>query len=112
MVTNELSEKIKIYILRILNKQFMYPDEIIENCIKEFGTQINTQNPSLTIKNQLKKFNVVSIRPEIVDPETTTVLLTSNVKYNEQTTAKTSDTIKSNIITTLTNFNTNNLQKL
>mgnify|MGYP001196275999 FL=1 len=54
MVTNELSEKIKIYILRILNKQFMYPDEIIENCIKEFGSQINTQNPSLTIKNQLK----------------------------------------------------------
>ena len=54
MVTNELSKKIKIYILRILNKQFMYPDEIIENCIKEFGSQINTQNPSLTIKNQLK----------------------------------------------------------
>ena len=54
MVTNELSEKIKIYILRILKKQFMYPDEIIENCIKEFGSQINTQNPSLTIKNQLK----------------------------------------------------------
>ena len=54
MATNELSEKIKIYILRILNKQFMYPDEIIENCIKEFGSQINTQNPSLTIKNQLK----------------------------------------------------------
>ncbi|MBA4715605.1 MAG: hypothetical protein H2015_03370 [Chloroflexi bacterium] len=54
MVTNELSEKIKIYILRILNKQFMYPDEIIENCIEEFGTQINTLNPSLTIRNQLK----------------------------------------------------------
>ena len=54
MVTNELSKKIKIYILRILNKQFMYPDEIIENCINEFGSQINTQNPSLTIKNQLK----------------------------------------------------------
>tara|TARA_E500000331_G_scaffold183716_1_gene176883 strand:- start:330 stop:566 length:237 start_codon:yes stop_codon:yes gene_type:complete len=54
MATNELLEKIKIYILRILNKQFMYPDEIIENCINEFGSQINTQNPSLTIKNQLK----------------------------------------------------------
>ena len=54
MVTNELSEKIKIYILRILNKQFMYPDEIIENCMEEFGAQINTPNPSLTIKNQLK----------------------------------------------------------
>ena len=54
MVTNELSKKIKIHILRILNKQFMYPDEIIENCIEEFGAQINTPNPSLTIKNQLK----------------------------------------------------------
>ena len=54
MATNELLEKIKIYILRILNKQFMYPDEIIENCIEEFGTQINTLNPSLTIRNQLK----------------------------------------------------------
>ena len=32
----------------------MYPDEIIENCIKEFGSDIDTPNPSLTIKNQLK----------------------------------------------------------
>ena len=54
MATNELSKKIKIFILRILNEQFMYPDEIIENCIKEFGSEIDTPNPSLTIKNQLK----------------------------------------------------------
>ena len=54
MVTDELSKKIKIFILKILNKQFMYPDEIIENCIKEFGSEIDTPNPSLTIKNQLK----------------------------------------------------------
>ena len=45
MATNELSKKIKIFILTILNEQFMYPDEIIENCIKEFGSQINTPNP-------------------------------------------------------------------
>ena len=32
----------------------MYPDEIIENCIKEFGSEIDTPSPSLTIKNQLK----------------------------------------------------------
>ncbi|MFL2642789.1 MAG: hypothetical protein ACJ0GV_04630 [Dehalococcoidia bacterium] len=54
MVTNELSKKIKFFILKILNEQFMYPDEIIENCIKEFGSKINTPDPSLTIKNQLK----------------------------------------------------------
>jgi hypothetical protein len=54
MATNELSKKIKFFILSILNKQFMYPDEIIENCIKEFGSEIDTPNPSLTIKNQIK----------------------------------------------------------
>ena len=54
MVTDELSKKIKFFILRILNKQFMYPDEIIENCIKEFGSEIDTPSPSLTIKNHLK----------------------------------------------------------
>ena len=60
---------------------------------------------------QLKKFNVASVRPEIVDPETTKILLTSNVKYDSNATTKTSDTLKSDITTTLTNFNTNNLQK-
>ena len=54
MVTNELSKKIKFFILKILNEQFMYPDEIIENCIKEFGSEIDTPSPSLTIKNHLK----------------------------------------------------------
>ena len=63
------------------------------------------------IKTQLKKFNVVSVRPEIVDPETTSILLTSNVKYNSGATTKTSDTIKSNVITTLTNYNTNTLNQ-
>ena len=29
-------------------------DEIIENCIKEFGSEIDSPNPSLTIKNQIK----------------------------------------------------------
>ena len=49
--------------------------------------------------------------PEFVDPETTTILLTSNVKFNAEATTKTSDTIKSNVITTLTNYNTNTLNQ-
>jgi hypothetical protein len=84
---------------------------VVKIAIKPISGSVLTTSTKETIKNQLKKFNVVSIRPEIVDPETTTVLLTSNVKYNEQTTAKTSDTIKSNIITTLTNYNTNTLNQ-
>ena len=33
------------------------------------------------------------------------------MKYNENATTKTSDTIKSNVITTLTNYNTNTLNQ-
>ena len=38
-------------------------------------------------------------------------MLTSNVKYDSNATIKTTDTLKSNILTTLTNFNSTNLQK-
>ena len=38
MVTNELSKKIKFFILKILNDQFMYPDEIIENAIQKYSS--------------------------------------------------------------------------
>ncbi len=74
------------------------------------GSSLSTSTKE-SIKTQLKKFNVVSVRPEIVDPETTSILLTSNVKYNAGATTKTSDTIKSNVITTLTNYNTNTLNQ-
>ena len=79
--------------------------------IKAASGSTLTNATKLDLVTQLKKFNVASVVPEIVDPETTSILLTSNVKYDSNATTKTSDTIKSNIITTLTNFNTNNLQK-
>ena len=79
--------------------------------IKAASGSTLTNATKLDLVTQLKKFNVASVVPEIVDPETTSVLLTSQVKYDANATTKTSDTLKSNIITTLTNFNTNNLQK-
>ena len=79
--------------------------------IKAASGSTLTNATKLDLVTQLKKFNVASVVPEIVDPETTSILLTSNVKYDSNATTKTSDTLKSNIITTLTNFNTNNLQK-
>jgi hypothetical protein len=55
---------------------------------------------------------LLSVRPEIVDPETTSIILTSNVKYDERATTKTADTLKSEYyITALTNYNTSTLQK-
>jgi len=84
---------------------------VVKIAIKPISGSSLTTSTKESIKAQLKKFNVVSVRPEIVDPETTNILLTSNVKFNERTTAKNADTIKSNVITTLTNYNTDTLNQ-
>ena len=57
------------------------------------------------------RYNVASVTPQIVDPETTSVLLSSTVKYDSKSTTKSSDTLKSEITTAVTNYNTNTLQK-
>ena len=74
------------------------------------GSTLTTQTKE-SIVAQLRKFNVASVRPEIVDPETTSLLLTTNVKFDANATTKSSDTLKSNVITTLTNYDTNTLNK-
>jgi hypothetical protein len=59
----------------------------------------------------LRKYNVASVRPEIVDPETTQILLTSTVKFDENSTTKSAATLKSEITTALNNYNTANLER-
>ena len=54
MATKKVLEEIQTYIMTLINKQFMYPDEIIDICIESFGNKIRSDNPRLTIKNQLK----------------------------------------------------------
>ena len=49
--------------------------------------------------------------PVIVDPETTNILLTSNIKYDEKQTTKTANEIKTLVTAAVTNYNTNTLQK-
>ena len=63
------------------------------------------------IITQLKKFSVASVTPVIVDPETTNILLTSTIKYDEKQTTKTSAEIKSLITDAVTSYNTDTLQK-
>src|SRR6056300_1341999 len=70
-----------------------------------------TEATKQDIVSQLQKYNVASVRPVIVDPEITKILLTVNAKYDERATTKTADTLKSDIITTLDNYNTTTLQK-
>ena len=74
------------------------------------GTSLTT-----TTKNQivtsLKKYNVASIVPEIVDPEILYLVLGVTAKYNSTLTEKTKSDIKALVETTVSTFNTNNLQK-
>jgi hypothetical protein len=74
------------------------------------GSTLTTQTKN-DLVTQLKKYNVASVTPVIVDPETTDIILTTTAKFDEKATTKNADTIRSNIINTLTNYNSTTLQK-
>ena len=84
---------------------------VVNISIKAKSGSTLTDTTKADIVTQLKPFNVASVRPVIKDPETTSVLLTSNVKYDAKATAKTADTIRADVITSLSNYNSENLQK-
>ena len=84
---------------------------IVKIGVKAASGSTLTETTKQDIVNKLKPYNVASVAPQIVDPETTSVLITSTVKYDSSSTTKSSDTIKSEVITAVTNYNTNTLQK-
>ena len=59
----------------------------------------------------MKKYNVASIVPEIVDAEILYLVLGVTAKYNSTLTEKSKSDIKALVDTTISSFNTNNLQK-
>ena len=83
---------------------------IVKIAIKAGSGATLTDQTKLDIVNGLKPYNVASVKPEIVDPETTSVLLTSNVKFDAKSTTKSATTLKSDIISTITNYNSSTLQ--
>ena len=84
---------------------------IVKIAIKAGSGATLTDQTKLDIVNGLKPYNVASVKPEIVDPETTSVLLTSNVKFDAKSTTKSATTLKSEIIDSITDYNTSTLQK-
>ncbi len=54
METKKLNQEIQMHILKMINDQFMYSEEIVEKCIELYKGKISTPNPKLTIKNQIK----------------------------------------------------------
>ena len=83
----------------------------VKIAIKAASGSTLTTSTKANIVTALKPYNVASVRPVIVDPETTSILLTSYVKYDSRLTTKTSDTLKSNIIDNISTYNDNTLQK-
>ena len=83
----------------------------VKIAIKAASGSTLTNATKQSIVTQLKKYNVASVTPVIVDPETTSILLTSTVKYDEKLTTKTATTLKSDVVSTLADYNTNTLQK-
>ena len=84
---------------------------VVKIAIKAASGTTITNATKTDIVTKLKPYNVASVRPEIVDPETTSLVLTSSVKYDKKGTSKTSETLKSEIVTAITNYNTNTLSQ-
>ena len=70
-----------------------------------------TNATKLDIVTKLKSYNVASVRPEIIDPITTSIVLVVNAKYDKNSTAKTTDTLKSEITEAISNYNSNILSQ-
>jgi len=84
---------------------------VVKISIKAASGSTLTEATKNSIVKGLIPYNVASVRPQIVDPETTSILITSNAKYDKKGTSKSADTIKSEIISAITNYNTSTLQK-
>jgi len=84
---------------------------VVKIAIKAVSGSTLTNTTKTDLVTQLKKYNVASVRPEIVDPEITKILLTSTIKFNAKSTTKTATTLKSDVLTTLTNYNTSTLSQ-
>ena len=84
---------------------------VVKIGIKAASGSTLTEQTKADIVSDLKKYNVASVTPIIVDPEITSILLTSTIKYDANSTTNSADTVKANVLNTITNYNTDTLQK-
>ena len=84
---------------------------VVKISIKAASGSTLTEATKASIVKGLIPYNVASVRPQIIDPETTSLVLSSVAKYDKKGTSKSADTLKSEIIEAITNYNTTTLQK-
>ena len=78
--------------------------------IKTQSGVILTQAQKDSIVKLLDGYNIASVRPTIVDPETTKLRLTSNVKFDSKSTTNTATSIETIVTNVLTTYNNSDLQ--
>lgn len=76
------------------------------------GSIITQSDKDIIVRDIIRPRSVVSIQPEFVDPITTYLSLNVTVDYDRTNTTLTSSRIESEVRTVITNYFTNNLNKL
>ena len=81
-------------------------------CVKPFNaTKLTEVQKSEIISSVLQPRNVVSVIPEIVDPEYLNIALDVNVYYNEQETTRTASEIQTIVTNAIFDYDDSDLQK-
>ena len=63
-----------------------------------------------SIVTSLKRYAVASVTPTIIDPETTYLTTNTSFKYNSSLTTKDVTTLQTNVLSTISTYNTDTLQ--
>ena len=69
-----------------------------------------TESTKASIVSSLKQYAVASVRPTIIDPETTFITLNTTFKYDSTATTKGSSTLETDVLNTITNYGTDTLE--
>ena len=70
-----------------------------------------TEATKTSIITSLEEYNVVSITPVILDPETTKIIPVVNFKYNETITSKSRETLAAEVSTAIVTYSDDTLEK-
>ena len=70
-----------------------------------------TQAQKNSIAEDLKKYNVASVRPTFVDPDIIKIKIRTSFKFDSKSTTKSMSDLETAIRTTITNYNASDLEK-
>ncbi|MAH44181.1 hypothetical protein CMI37_00020 [Candidatus Pacearchaeota archaeon] len=92
-----------------------------DDAVPKYGTVYVSAKPSgadalstsqkALITSSLADYNIVAISPEVVDPDLINLIFSLTVKYDSRKTTKASGVIAANVIDTIQDYKTNNLNK-